>query len=130
MLQKHVGKKYLQLNDIDCYKRALALSNYVWGIVAKWDYFARNTVGIQFVTAVDSTSANVAEGFGRYGKKDKTKFYYYCLGSIKESLDWNEKAKHRKLLTVEQYVHILKELQEITIETYQLIKFTNIRLKE
>jgi len=25
--------RYLQLNDIDCYKRALKLSNYVWDIV-------------------------------------------------------------------------------------------------
>lgn len=123
-------KRYLQLNDIDCYKRALALSNYVWDIVIKWEYFARNTVGIQFVTAIDSVSANIAEGFGRYGKKDKVKFYYYSLGSVKEGLDWNEKAKHRKLLMKDQYTHILKELQEITKETYQLIKFTNIRLKE
>lgn len=61
--------KYLQLNDISCYKRALKLSNYVWEIVIKWDYFARNTVGEQFVRAVDSMSANVAEGFGRFGKK-------------------------------------------------------------
>lgn len=130
MLQKHINKKYLQLNDIDCYKRALVLSSYVWEIVITWDYFAKNTVGLQFVTAVDSVSANIAEGFGRYGKKDKVKFYYYSLGSAKESFDWNEKAKHRKLLMKDQYVHILTGLQESIIEIYQLIKFTNIRLKE
>lgn len=62
--------KYLQLNDIDCYKRALNLSNYVWNIVIEWKYFEKQTVGIQFVTAIDSISANIAEGFGRYGKKD------------------------------------------------------------
>lgn len=50
--------KYLQLNDIDCYKRALSLSNYVWDIVIQWDWFAKRTVGIQFVTAIDSISAN------------------------------------------------------------------------
>ena len=130
MLQSSTSERYLQLNDIDCYKHALALSNYIWEIVIKWDYFGKNTVGMQFVTAVDSISANIAEGFGRYGKKDKIKFYYYSLGSMKEGLDWNEKSKHRKLLTVAQYAHVLKELQEIIIETYQLIKFTTIRLKE
>lgn len=123
-------RKYLQLNDIDCYKRALNLSNYVWNIVIVWDHFAKNTVGIQFVTAVDSISANIAEGFGRFGKKDKVRFYYFSFGSVKESLDWNEKSGNRKLLTKEQYEYILKELQELPKEIHQLIKFTNIKLRE
>lgn len=123
-------RKYLQLNDIDCYKRALSLSNYVWSIVIVWDHFAKNTVGIQFVRAVDSISANIAEGFGRFGKKDKVRFYYFAFGSLKESLDWNEKSQIRKLLTKDQYEHILGELQVLPKEIHQLIKFTNIKLKE
>ncbi len=122
--------KYLQLNDIKCYKRALNLSNYVWDIVVKWDWFAKKTVGAQFVTAIDSISANTAEGFGRYGKKDKIKFYYYSFGSMKESFDWNEKSKIRKLLTKEHYEYILGELQELPKEIHQLIKFTEEKLKE
>ena len=123
-------QKYLQLNDISCYKRALALSNYVWEIVIKWEWFAKRTVGVQFVTAVDSISANIAEGFGRYGKKDKIKFYYYSFGSVKESFDWNEKSKIRKLLTKKQYEYILNELQVLPKEIHQLIKFTKEKLKE
>ncbi len=122
--------KYLELNDISAYKKSLVLSNYVWEIVIKWDWFAKRTVGGQFVEAVYSISANIAEGFGRYGKKDKIKFYYYSFGSIKESLDWNEKSKVRKLLTSEEYAHILKELQNLPIEIHQLIKFTNEKLKK
>ena len=121
---------YLKLNDIDSYKRALKLSNYVWDIVSNWDWLAKRTVGVQFVTAIDSISANIAEGFGRYGKKDKIKFYYYSFGSVKESFDWNEKSRYRKLLTTEQYNHILNELNELPKEIHQLIKFTNLRLKE
>lgn len=121
--------KYLQLNDIGCYKRALLLSNYVWDIVITWDSFAKNTVGTQFVRAIDSVSANIAEGFGRYGKKDKVRFYYYSFGSVKESFDWNEKAKIRSLLTKKQYEHILEELQMLPKEIHHLIKFTNDKLK-
>lgn len=122
--------KYLQLNDLDYYKRALKLSNYAWDIVIIWKWFEKRTVGVQFVTAIDSISANIAEGFGRYGKKDKTRFYYFSFGSVKENHDWNEKANYRKLLTREQYKYILKELQTLPIEIHQLIKFTNIKLKE
>ncbi|NCO54165.1 MAG: four helix bundle protein [Bacteroidetes bacterium] len=121
-------KKYLQLNDIDAYKTAFNLSNYVWKIVIQWDYFAKNTIGEQFVTAVDSISANIAEGFGRYSKKDKVKFYRYSSGSLKESFDWNQKSKVRKLLSEEGYNHIFGELKKLPKEINQLILFTNQKL--
>jgi len=120
--------KYLQLNDIDSYKTSLALSNYVWNIIINWDHFARNTVGSQFVRSVDSISANIAEGFGRYGKKDKICFYRYSFGSTKESLDWNEKAKSRNLINAKEYAHIFEELQKLPKSINHLIKFTNDKL--
>ena len=122
--------KYLKLNDIDCYKRALKLSNDVWEVVLTWEWFAKKTLGTQFVNAVDSISANIAEGFGRYGKKDKIKFYYYSFGSVKESCDWNEKSKKRNLIIKEKYDFILRELQILPKEIHQLIQFTNQKLKE
>lgn len=123
-------KKYLQLNDIEAYKISFALSNYVWNIVIKWDYFAKKTIGGQFVEAVDSISANIAEGFGRYGKKDKINFYRYSFGSIKESFDWNEKAKTRNLLTDSGYKHIFSELEKLPKSVNYLIKFTNLKLEK
>jgi len=123
-----MNKKYLQLNDINAYKIAFHLSNYVWKIVTKWDYFAKTTVGDQFVRAVDSISANIAEGFGRYHKQDKIHFYRYSYGSIKESLDWNEKSKIRQLLKTEEYNFIFCELQRLPRELNGLIKFTSDRL--
>lgn len=93
-------------------------------------WFSKQTVGLQFVTAVDSISANISEGFGRYSKKDKVKFYRYSFGSVKESCDWNEKSKIRKLLLQEDYDDILIELQSLPKEINQLIQYTNQKLKE
>lgn len=121
--------RYLQLNDIDCYETSLRLSNYIWEIVVKWNYFAKETVGAQFIRAVDSISANIAEGFGRYGKKDKINFYRYSFGSLKESFDWTEKARVRGLLTKEQYDYIFSELDKLPKEIHSLVKFTNEKLK-
>jgi len=121
-------KKFLKLNNLDAYKISFHLSNYVWNIVVKWDYFTKDTVGKQFARSIDSISANIAEGFGRYNKKDKIKFYRYSFGSLKESLDWNEKARIRKLFTKEQYNHISEELQKLPKEINWLIKFTNEKL--
>ena len=122
------GKKFLQLNNINAYKSSFHLSNYVWAIIVNWDYFAKDTVGKQFVRAVDSISANIAEGFGRHGKKDKIKFYHYSFGSLNESLDWNEKSKIRELLSKEQYNYIFTELKKLPKEINALIKFTREKL--
>ena len=122
-------ENYLTINDISAYKIAFELSNYVWDIVVKWDNFAKYTVGKQFTEAVDSVSANIAEGFGRYFKKDKINFYRYGKGSVSESTDWNNKSILRSLLTQDQYTHIKQQLDILPKEINNLIKFTDQKLK-
>lgn len=121
-------KKYLKLNDIDAYKISFNLSNYVWDLVLKWNRLGLDTVGKQFVRSVDSISANIAEGFGRYSKKDKIKFFRISFGSMYESLDWNEKALKRKLISKKEYDIIYSELQKLPKLIHQLINFTNEKL--
>ena len=125
-----VPKKYLKLNDLNAYKISFHLSNYTWVTILKWDYFSKNTVGMQYARAIDSISANIAEGFGRYGRKDKIKFYYYSFGSLNESLDWTEKAYRRDLLSQEQYKYILSELKKLPQEINHLINFTKNKLEK
>ena len=123
------NKKYLQLNDIDAYTKAFRLSNTLWEWVTSWDNFAKDTLGKQMVRALDSVSANIAEGFGRYHKKDKIKFYRYAKGSLYECLDWCEKAKIRKLFDDEQYQKMHTKLKELPRDINGLIKFTNEKLE-
>ncbi len=122
------GKNYLKLNDLNFYKISFHLSNYVWNIVINWDYFQKDTLGKQFARSIDSVSANIAEGFGRYGKNDKIKFYFYSLGSLNESLDWNEKSRIRGLLKNDEYDYIFSRLMILPKEINALIKFTRDKL--
>ena len=121
-------KEYLKLEDLSACKIAFELSNYVWGIVVRWDFFAKDTVGKQYVKATDSISANISEGFGRYFKKDKVNFYRYSYGSIKEAYDWTNKSKVRNLLKPNEYNHIHKQLSLLPKEVHELIDFTNEKL--
>lgn len=120
---------YLDLKDLSAYGKSFEISNHVWNLVASWNHFSRDTIGKQYVNAIDSISANIAEGFGRYHKKDKIKFYYYSFGSVKECIDWTEKAKVRELITDNDYQKIRAILLELPRELHQLIKFTNERLQ-
>lgn len=67
--------KDYKLGDVPAYKTASELSDYIWDLVIKWDYFAKNSLGAQFTRAIDSIAANIVEGYGRYHKKDKIKFF-------------------------------------------------------
>ena len=119
---------YRDYNDLSAYKISYELSNIVWDIVIRWSIFARDTVGKQYVKAVDSISANISEGFGRYNKKDKVHFCRYSFGSLKESMSWTEKSHYRNLLTEEQYVEIKGLLDQLPKEINSLIKYTNDKL--
>jgi len=120
--------KYLTLNDINSYKIAFGLSNYAWEIVINWEKFEKYTVGNQLARAIDSISANIAEGFGRYGKKDKISFYRIARASVYESLDWLEKSKNRNLINTKEYKYIFEILKSLPKEINSLIKFTNNNL--
>ena len=122
--------KYLTFDNLSSYKISFSLSNYVWQIVVKWKYFERNSVGLQFVRSIDSVSANIAEGYGRFGKKDKILFYRIARGSVNESLDWLEKSKVRNLVSEGEYKSILGKLCLLPKEINQLISFTNAKLKQ
>ncbi len=121
--------KYLELEDINAYSIAFQLSNYVWCLVMKWNNFAKYTVGEQFVKAIDSISANISEGFGRYTKRDKIRFYRISMGSLKECLDWIEKAKVRNLLNENEYIRISADINILPREINSLIKYTDSKLK-
>lgn len=95
-----------------------------------WDWLAKRTIGVQWINAIDSISANIAEGFGRYTRLDKVHFYRISFGSVTESLDWLQKAKTRQLINQAQYDTILKELQVLPKELHQLINYTKDKLKE
>ena len=91
----------LSVADLDIYQMAEDLSDRVWEICIKWDYFAKDTIGKQLVRAADSISANLSEGHGRYHFNDRLKYCYYARGSLEEIKSWISKATRRKLIKTE-----------------------------
>ena len=121
--------KWLKLEDIRAYTIASELSDDVWKIVSKWDWFSKRTLGSQWVNATDSIAANIAEGFGKYHKKNKKKFYYNARGSAFESEHWTKKAFARKLINPVERNYILQKLIELPREINYLIKITEEKLE-
>lgn len=91
-------RPYVNVEDLEIYKKAEELADEIWREVVSWDYFARNTVGKQLVDAADSVGANIAEGEGRHHIKDAVYFLYVSRGSLKETQYWLRRARRRKLM--------------------------------
>src|SRR6185369_1495208 len=91
------------LEDLEIYQLALEIGEDVWNLVDKWEYFAKKTVGGQFVEAADSIAANIAEGYGRYFYKDRKQFCYYSRGSMMETKAWAVKSFKRNLMSQKEY---------------------------
>lgn len=102
-----------KLNDLEVYILSEKLSNYIWEIVKSWNYFEKTTIGIQFIRAADSISANIAECHGRFHYKDKQKFGYYARGSFEETKSWLRKCHQRDLIKNEHLILLHTCIKEI-----------------
>lgn len=97
------------------YKLSEKLADEIWKVVARWNFFAKNTVGIQIVKAADSVGANIAEGSGRGTDPELRGFLRVSRGSLYETQHWLRRAYKRGLLSEKQIgalVPIVNDLRQ------------------
>ena len=112
----------MKLEEFNVYQMAMETGEEIWKIVIKWDYFAKDTIGKQFVRAMDSVAANLSEGLGRYHYKEAKNFSYYSRGSLFESKTWLTKAHNRNLIETEDYNRISADLESMGVKINNYIK--------
>ena len=111
----------MKFEDLEVYQLSMNLSDKIWSIVIKWDYFPKDTLGKQWVRAIDSVSANISEGFGRNTFKDQRSFYYFSRGSLCESKTWLEKARQRGLVDEDNYKLLLDDFNLLGVKLNNFI---------
>ncbi len=104
----------MDIDEPEVYNKSMEIAEIVWKNVSKWDYFEKDTVGKQLVRAVDSVSANLSEGFGRFFYKENKRFGYYSRGSLYETRTWLKKALSRDLMDKKTYSDVISEISVIT----------------
>jgi four helix bundle protein len=67
--------------------------------VSEWPLTDKRTLGDQLVRAVDSISANIAEGYVRMHSKERLHFYSIARGSLEESIRHLRRARERALIS-------------------------------
>ncbi len=106
----------MNIDELNVYKLSMEIGEKVWGIVVKWDYFAKDTVGKQLVRAIDSVAANLSEGFGRFHYKENKNFCYYSRGSLYETKTWLIKEKNRELISENDFQEFNSEINVIGVK--------------
>jgi len=111
----------MNLEELEVYRIARELSKYSWDIYTKMQPEYRFGMGQQFLRAVDSVGANIAEGFGRYHYLDSVKFYYNARGSLWESKYWADLLYERNLISDKIYKPMIEKLDILGVKINNFI---------
>lgn len=120
----------MNVTDHTAYKKARVLASLIWSASRSWDRNIFSTLGNQLVRSSDSISANLAEGWNRYSKKDKINFYVIARASVAETQDWLDKAFERDLIDSDKRKQIDELLQGLPKDINGLIKGTKFYLSK
>jgi len=110
--------KIERFEDLECWKAARELVNYVYDLCEKGklskDYFTVK----QIKSASVSSKINIAEGFGRYSKKEFIRFLEISQASGLEVRSLSYVLIDRKYISD-------KEFEELQLKTNKVINLVN-----
>lgn len=119
----------MKLEDLDIYRLAREIAMEAWEIYESLSWDKKKVVGDQFITAVDSIGANIAEGWGRFHFPDKNKFNYNARGSLLEGVHWLELLSERKLAEINKCSKLREKLDTLHFKLNNYINVTKKQTK-
>ena len=106
----------MKLEELNVYNLSMKLAEEVWNCILNWEKFSRDTIGKQLLRAVDSGSANISEGFGRFHFSESNHFNYYAPGSLYETKTWLTKAHQRRLIDDDTFNKFENEINNLGVK--------------
>lgn len=114
----------MELHNLEVYHLAREIARDASVIYQAMDWEEKKVIGTQFIRAVDSIGANIAEGFGRFHYLDKNKFNYNARGSLLESIHWIETLQERNILSSAESEALIKKLNRLAVKLNNYIAST------
>lgn len=112
----------MELKELEVYGLVREIADDAWGLCEKLDWRDKKTMGDQFIESVDSISANIAEGFGRFHYLDKNKFNLNARGSLFEATDWLQKLFKRERILEAECLGLEKKLKNLGVKLNNYIQ--------
>jgi four helix bundle protein len=109
--------------DLDVWKRAINLADRVIELVEKLSTPKKHYRLIENLeAAAASVAVNIAEGKGRFSKKEFVQFLYIARGSLYETVTVLILFEKRKWISTEDFTALMSESKEIAGMLMGLIK--------
>lgn len=107
-------KPSYQLEDLEVYRLAVELSDLAWGLYSSLHWTKQKHVGDQYLRAMDSVGANIAESYGLYHFLNRIRHLYISRGSLKEaSVFWLDVMYKRDYISKEYHSLVRKKSQQL-----------------
>ena len=119
-MHQHAPMGFL-FEKLEVYQRAVGLVEEVFGYT---DAFSRGHAALvdQFKRAALSISANIAEGNGRWHRKERRNFFLIARGSVFECVPLLELCRRRKLIEEAACTRLKDELDILAKMLTQLAR--------
>lgn len=108
--------------NLDTYKKALSLAQKIETLCGELKGRATYSFLDQLSRASMSIPLNLAEGNGRWHRKEKKNFFWIARGSVFEIVPILQMAKTRNLLSEVTFSSYYQELQDLSIMILRLIQ--------
>lgn len=111
----------MKLEDLEVYNLSMDLADKIYYLIEEFDFYHKDTIGKQWIRAIDSVSLNLSEGFGRFSHKDSRNFSIIARGSLYESKTCLNRVFRRKKISEEKYNEILQAHNNLGIKLNNFI---------
>jgi four helix bundle protein len=120
------NQNFIELKNLEVYQLSRKLSSIAWIIFCRLNFEDKKHIGDQFLRAVDSIGANIAEGYGRFHYLDKIRFYYNSRGSHYEAFThWLELMVEREKISNDEFESISETAIKLRIKLNNFITATS-----
>jgi len=120
-----MGEEKFSFEDLELWKEAIDFADQCLNVVDKIGIVDRKHFRLieRVESAASSPALNIAEGKGRYSKKEFTQFLYITRGSLFETITLLELFRRREWIKDVDFLEIKKSAIQLAKKINSLINF-------
>lgn len=120
---KKIDKDKFSFEDLEIWQEAVVFADQCLDITEKIETDRKHYRVIeQLESAATSTALNIAEGKGRFSKKEFVQFLYIARGSLFETITLLEIFRRRQWIKDDEFTHLEKSAVQLGKRISSLIK--------
>jgi four helix bundle protein len=116
-----MDKKFNDFRDMTVWQKSFSLLKDIYKIIKIFPNDERYALTDDLKRSANSVCHNIAEGYGRFEPKDKSRFYKFSRGSSYEALSQLLVAESQNYITSEMCDNLMSRYKEIIEELDALI---------